>query len=130
VDFDGFKGVNDRHGHQAGDRLLEAVARALEDVVRGSEVVARVGGDEFALMLPETAVAGAEATAERVRSTVGRLSEAINYGVTASAGVAELAQAGTVEALVRAADAALYRSKTEGRDRVTVHDPESRSPLE
>lgn len=124
VDLDGFKDVNDRHGRETGDRLLVAVARALEGVVRETEVLARLGGDEFALLLPETDVAGAQATAERVRATVGRLPEAQTFGVTVSAGVADLGQASTAEALIRLADGALSWSKAHGRDRVAAYDPE------
>jgi diguanylate cyclase (GGDEF)-like protein/PAS domain S-box-containing protein len=124
ADLDGFKEVNDRHGHQAGDRLLEAVARALEAVVRGTEIVARLGGDEFALLLPETDVLGAQATAERVRAAVAALPLALEHGVTVSAGVADLEQAATADELIRLADGALYWSKVHGRDRVSAYDPE------
>jgi diguanylate cyclase (GGDEF)-like protein/PAS domain S-box-containing protein/putative nucleotidyltransferase with HDIG domain len=124
ADLDGFKEVNDRHGHQTGDRLLVAVARALEGVVRGTEVVARLGGDEFAVLLPETDVIGAEATAERLRAAVAALPEAAAHGVTASAGVADLGQAQTADELIRLADGALYWSKVHGRDRVSAYDPE------
>jgi diguanylate cyclase (GGDEF)-like protein/PAS domain S-box-containing protein len=111
LDLDGFKGVNDRHGHQAGDELLVAVARGLEQMTRATEVVARLGGDEFALLLPETDAEGARATAERVRAAVAALPADVGHGVTASAGVADLASAGGTEPLIRAADRALYRAK-------------------
>jgi diguanylate cyclase (GGDEF)-like protein len=124
VDLDEFKAVNDRHGHQAGDQLLCAVGEALQGVVRGTEVVARVGGDEFALLLPETDLPGAHATAERVRVAIDTLPEALEHGVTASAGVADLAQAGSADDLVRLADGALYWSKVHGRNRVSAYDPE------
>jgi diguanylate cyclase (GGDEF)-like protein/PAS domain S-box-containing protein len=120
VDLDGFKDVNDRHGHQVGDRILVAVARALEQVVRHTEVVARLGGDEFALLLPETARGGALATAERVRTAIEALPAAAQHGVTVSAGVADLEQAGSPEGLVRLADRALYASKAGGRNRVSA----------
>jgi diguanylate cyclase (GGDEF)-like protein/PAS domain S-box-containing protein len=123
VDLDGFKEVNDRHGHPTGDRLLQAVAGALQDEVRETEVVARLGGDEFALLLPETDADGARATAERVRAKVAALPAAVAFGVTASAGVADLAQAGTADHLIRLADGALYWSKVRGRDRVSAYDP-------
>jgi diguanylate cyclase (GGDEF)-like protein/PAS domain S-box-containing protein/putative nucleotidyltransferase with HDIG domain len=124
VDLDEFKQVNDRHGHQAGDRLLCRVASVLHDVVRGSEIVARLGGDEFALLLPETDLLGARASAERVRAAVATLPEAASQGVSASAGVADLAQAGTADDLIRLADGALYWSKVHGRNRVSAYDPE------
>jgi diguanylate cyclase (GGDEF)-like protein/PAS domain S-box-containing protein len=111
LDLDGFKGVNDRHGHQAGDELLVAVARGLEQMTRATEVVARLGGDEFAILLPETTAEGAAATAERVRGAVAALPGDVGHGVTVSAGIADLAQAGGTEDLMRAADRALYRAK-------------------
>jgi diguanylate cyclase (GGDEF)-like protein/PAS domain S-box-containing protein len=112
LDLDGFKGVNDRHGHQAGDALLVAVARALEELTRASEVVARLGGDEFALLLPETTAEGARATAERVRAAIAALEDEVRHAVTLSAGCADLAgAAGTTDALMREADRALYRAK-------------------
>jgi diguanylate cyclase (GGDEF)-like protein/PAS domain S-box-containing protein len=125
ADLDGFKEVNDVHGHQSGDRLLEVVARGLEGVVRAQEVVARVGGDEFALLLPETNVGGARKTAERVRATVAALPREFAFGVSVSSGVADLAQAGgSPDELIRLADRALYRSKAAGRDRISVHEPD------
>jgi diguanylate cyclase (GGDEF)-like protein/PAS domain S-box-containing protein len=111
LDLDGFKAVNDRHGHQTGDHLLVAVARALQEMVRRSEVVARLGGDEFAILLPETGAEGAEATAGRVRAAVAALPDNVRHGVTVSAGVADLVQAGSTDALIRHADRALYRAK-------------------
>jgi diguanylate cyclase (GGDEF)-like protein/PAS domain S-box-containing protein len=112
LDLDGFKDVNDAHGHQAGDRLLVVVARALEETTRASETVGRLGGDEFAVLLPETGLGGARATAERIRAAVAA------HRVTISAGVAELTADGPDD-LVRRADRALYRSKAAGRDRVS-----------
>ena len=111
LDLDGFKGVNDRHGHQVGDELLVAVARGLERMTRATEVVARLGGDEFAILLPETTAEGARATAERVRAAVAALPGAVAHGVTASAGVADLERTGSTEELLRAADRDLYRAK-------------------
>jgi diguanylate cyclase (GGDEF)-like protein len=121
-DLDGFKDVNDREGHHAGDRLLQAVAGVLDGVVRESEVVARLGGDEFALLLPETDVRGARAMAERVRAAVAALPQPPSYGVTVSAGVADLRQAGSADALIRCADRALYGAKARGRNHVSAAD--------
>jgi diguanylate cyclase (GGDEF)-like protein/PAS domain S-box-containing protein len=111
LDLDGFKGVNDRHGHQAGDELLVAIARGLEQMTRATEIVARLGGDEFAILLPETTADGAQATAERVRAAVAALPGDVGHGVTVSAGVADLERAGSTEELMREADRALYRAK-------------------
>jgi diguanylate cyclase (GGDEF)-like protein/PAS domain S-box-containing protein len=123
VDLDDFKEVNDRHGHQAGDALLRAVAGALQGVVRASEVVARLGGDEFAVLLPETDLLGALATAERLRAAVGGLPAAGGHGVTASAGVADATQATSADDLILLADRALYWSKVHGRNQVSAYDP-------
>jgi diguanylate cyclase (GGDEF)-like protein len=122
IDLDAFKGVNDRHGHQAGDAVLRAIARSMEQAVRTGSTVARLGGDELAMLLPESGATAAVAVAERVRA---RLSQALAGedapAVTFSAGVADLATAGTGEVLIRLADAALYRAKASGRGRTCAH---------
>lgn len=109
LDLDGFKGYNDTYGHPAGDRLLQEVARVLKSVMRKTDIAARYGGDEFALLLPETDQAAAVALAERLREVVQKQCEG---RVTVSAGVAcTSAQVNSLQALVQAADDALYRAK-------------------
>jgi len=125
VDIDHFKGLNDRFGHPAGDRVLVAVSRAVESAVRSFDVVARYGGEEFAVVLPETDPEGAAQVAERVRDAVRRTVATPGKGgrrmVTVSIGVATAPIDGTHPAeLITAADDALYRSKEYGRDRVTA----------
>ena len=119
VDLDHFKQVNDTFGHGAGDGVLRAVAAQLDAHTRASDVVARYGGDEFVLLLPETDVAGAMAAAEKVRTAVA--AAAAPVAVRASIGVAcwepQLAEP---DALFAAADAAMYRAKALGRDRVAL----------
>ena len=121
VDVDHFKSVNDRHGHDAGDRVLQRVAEVLRRSVREGDLVARVGGEEFALFLsdldPSTACRRLEATLDRLRHTV-ILSE---RSVTASVGFAhsqDFDPSIDYEALYKRADLALYRAKADGRDRV------------
>ncbi len=116
LDLDRFKQTNDVHGHAAGDRLLRAVGRLLASVVRESDTVARLGGEEFVAVLPETDLEGARRLAERLRlaieeCTVGEMR------ITASFGVAALLADDTSDSLLAAADAVLYRAKEKGRNR-------------
>jgi diguanylate cyclase (GGDEF)-like protein len=119
VDLDGLKALNDAAGHRAGDEALMGVAAALRGGSRQTDVAARWGGDEFALLAPETGAEEASHLAERVRELAG----ASGHGVSVSVGVSVLvdpAQGGDAEAMVRAADAALYEAKRTGRNRVVM----------
>ncbi|MBX6772921.1 MAG: GGDEF domain-containing protein, partial [Chloroflexi bacterium] len=124
IDIDRFKEYNDRHGHQAGDRILQAVAQALRASVRRTDLIARYGGEEFTAILPGTPVAGLRAVGEKLRQAVRavRLDDLPDIpGVTVSIGGA----AGTppdlsADILVRAADMAQYLAKRAGGDRVHV----------
>jgi diguanylate cyclase (GGDEF)-like protein len=118
VDLDGFKNVNDRRGHGAGDAVLQDVARALAAAVRETDTVARLGGDEFAVLAEVTAALPADDLAERLRSAVAGVGRAV--GVTASVGVAEVRTGDDVLDLLHRADAAMYRAKTAGGDRVSA----------
>jgi diguanylate cyclase (GGDEF)-like protein len=118
IDVDHFKRVNDRHGHEVGNLVLAEVASRLTAVARAGEMVARIGGEEFAWILPDAEAAGAVVAAERARSAVaGRALHPVGR-VTISAGVCALG-AGTADAaeLFRRADAALYAAKAQGRNR-------------
>ena len=119
VDVDGLKAINDRHGHRAGSGALQAVGRALRTGGRATDLAARVGGDEFALLAPSTAAADAVALAERIRTMVEGGGP---FGVTVSVGVAALvgARGGDGRALWDRADAALYEAKRGGRNRVVA----------
>ena len=117
-DIDGFKRINDTYGHQTGDTVLIEVARAISAVARTGEAVARIGGDELALLLPDCDATGAFAAAERVRRSVGELRVADLGRITLSAGVADTVDANTPDDLVRHADDALYWAKEHGRDAV------------
>ena len=132
LDIDHFKRVNDTHGHAAGDAVLAAVARAIRDAAREIDVVARLGGEEFAVLLPSTDAGGARAAADRIRLAIEQLvvrAEGTVLRVTVSAGVAELAgasEAGNTEGvdrLLARADAALYAAKRRGRNCVVLAEP-------
>lgn len=120
IDVDHFKHVNDRFGHAAGDRALKELSLALRETVRTADVAARIGGEEFVLLLPDTGLEGALAVTERLRDRV-RKSELSVEGetlkFTVSAGVAELGPDESVDSLLKRADEALYRAKAAGRDR-------------
>jgi len=118
VDVDHLKQVNDRAGHTAGDRALAAVADAMRRSCRATDLPARVGGDELAVLASSTTAAEAVTLAERIRAS-------LPPSLSVSIGVADLdgAAAETVEALYIAADQALYRAKTAGRDQVAIAPP-------
>jgi len=122
-DLDGFKGVNDTWGHAAGDRVLTLVAERARKCMRASDTLGRLGGDEFLAILPETGVEGAVAVAEKLRAAISEpyevASATARVGVSLGVGLFPASGDGT-DALLRAADTALYRAKREGRDRVRV----------
>jgi diguanylate cyclase (GGDEF)-like protein len=116
-DIDHFKHVNDEHGHLQGDRVLQKVAKLLEELARETDLVARFGGEEFLVVMPRTDLEGACVFAERVRAVVE-----IELSVTVSGGVAAAMDGDTPDSLLSRADAALYQAKTNGRNRVCRHD--------
>ena len=123
VDIDHFKRFNDDHGHQAGDRVLEAVAQTLRESLRQGDVVARYGGEEFVVLFPGAALQPAARVAERLRRAVQRLRLSGLPPVRVSIGVAELAPDEGPSTLVARADTALYEAKTGGRNRVVCAEP-------
>jgi diguanylate cyclase (GGDEF)-like protein len=122
LDIDHFKRLNDTHGHDAGDRALVAVGEALGSALRESDLAARTGGEEFAVLLPDTPLPGALAVAEQLRGAIAAVELAFDdTALTASFGVAVLGiHANEADALVQVADRALYAAKRAGRDRVEV----------
>ncbi len=125
MDIDHFKLVNDTHGHEAGDEVITKIAKALQAGTRGIDLAARIGGDEFGIILTETGVQGAMEVAERLRVAIKDLELSGVGQITASFGVAECPTTGqTVRELLASADAALYRAKKKGRDRVAVAEIE------
>jgi diguanylate cyclase len=134
ADIDHFKKVNDTHGHLLGDRVLQTVAQVLRASVKGRDVAARFGGEEFAILLPDTPARGALVLAEQIRQTVaqGRIRRADRDetigGVTISLGVANYRPGETLEQWLHRADQALYESKKRGRNCVTVAAAEHAAP--
>jgi len=125
LDLDGFKQVNDNHGHMAGSKALVEAAAIIRACARETDVVARFGGDEFSLVLPDTGREGAESVAsrirERLRSARFLASEGLSVHLTASIGVATLPDvAASAEELLRAADMAMYRVKAAGKDGIHI----------
>jgi len=122
LDIDRFKLINDLHGHDAGDRTLVIAADMLRNACRLGDVVARWGGEEFVMLLPETQGDQAHKLAERLRESFARTKVALENGAeasfTASFGVAVRGESMDFEALLRESDAALYAAKHAGRDRV------------
>jgi diguanylate cyclase (GGDEF)-like protein len=130
ADLDDFKLVNDRFGHHAGDEVLLAFANLLRAHGRDMDVAARLGGEEFAILLPETGIEGASAGAERLRRSLAQLGLRLGDNgqevhVTASFGVAELSNGQSLDGLLRLADTALYRAKGKGKNRVEAAAPDS-----
>jgi diguanylate cyclase (GGDEF)-like protein len=124
LDIDRFKRINDRYGHSSGDDVLVNTVNVLKECLREVDTVARVGGEEFAVLLPDTELEGARQVAERIRSTVASAKQPIplsRSGVTVSLGVAELlASDSDFDSLYRRGDRALYTAKDRGRNRVAV----------
>lgn len=128
LDLDGFKAINDHHGHLLGDTVLQGVAQTVRKTLRNSDVAARLGGDEMCLLLPETGVVGGGIAAERVRRAIEALHfDKITVQVTSSIGGTtwqgqEVMRGNDIEQvrgyLLSKADAALYKAKNNGRNRV------------
>ncbi len=129
LDLDGFKGVNDNHGHQAGSTALVEAAAVIGRCARETDMAARFGGDEFAIILPDTGSEGAAAVGERVRERLAAhlflAGSGLNLRLTASVGVATLPDmAASAEELVRAADTAMYQAKDSGKNGVRIAQAE------
>ncbi len=125
LDIDYFKQFNDQYGHVIGDKVLRYVSSTLEDSVRGRDLVARIGGEEFGVILPDTAYQGALAVADNLRSRIAaqKLTDGkakIRIGsITVSAGVSSIKPNDSMEDIYRRADQCLYLSKHQGRNTVT-----------
>jgi diguanylate cyclase len=126
ADVDHFKQLNDTHGHLLGDKALRIIAQIMRASIKGRDIAARIGGDEFAILLPQTPLQGAAALAEQLRSAVagGRIRRAngteVVGAITLSVGVAVAHQGESFESLMERTDGALYTAKRDGRNRVCV----------
>jgi diguanylate cyclase (GGDEF)-like protein len=123
VDIDHFKQVNDRYGHEAGDKVLAEVAGILADALRMPDKVGRYGGEEFLIVFPHTDLAQARKIAERIRATVGRTKFDIGpkkIPLTISMGVTQFTKGEDLEQLMSRADATLYEAKQGGRNLVVA----------
>jgi len=130
-DIDHFKQVNDTYGHAAGDRVLASVAKALKDGLRESDLVGRVGGEEFAIILPRTEHKAAMATAEKLRAIVKGLDFPGTFppiAVTASFGVSTIGEGDDLDTLLERADQMLYVAKRSGRNQVCGSDAPTEPP--
>ena len=127
LDIDHFKKVNDTYGHLFGDKVIRTIAATLKSKARGQDLVARMGGEEFAVLLPETDLSGATAVAELIRQSIERgkirriNSQEQTAGVTISIGVAAYSKGIDIISLLDQADKALYDSKNNGRNKISVY---------
>ena len=129
-DLDWFKEVNDRLGHLGGDMALERVAGVIGRTCRRSDAAARLGGEEFAFVLPSTKRIQGLAMAERVRAGIERSFEGTAVALTLSLGVAQFPEDGrTAEELLNAADRAMYRAKAQGKNQTVLYEASSRDIL-
>ena len=121
IDLDGFKPVNDRFGHQAGDQVLRQIGGVISASFRQADVYGRLGGEEFAVLLPNTSLETARDIAEQLVKAISGLSSEPVQGLTASLGVASTcAWEQDLHGLMNTADKALYRAKAQGRNQVAV----------
>jgi diguanylate cyclase (GGDEF)-like protein len=133
IDLDGFKRINDAHGHLLGSRALIEAAAVIRGSARETDIVARFGGDEFAILLPETGMEGAQSVARRLRDRIQRYVFLADRGpgnrISASIGLATLPDvADTAEGLLQAADAAMYRVKVTGKNGIHIAGTENDTP--
>lgn len=121
IDIDHFKLVNDTHGHVTGDNVLIGVCRTVQNILRKSDAFGRLGGEEFAVLLPETNLPQAHGLAERIRTEVEQTPIAENLRVTLSLGVTMfMPQKEVLQDVIRRADSALYQAKSDGRNRTVL----------
>jgi diguanylate cyclase (GGDEF)-like protein len=127
IDVDKFKEINDKFGHTAGDAALKQLAECMKGLKRNSDILARYGGDEFVIILPETGIEGAEKMIERIRNKAHEIKIADNLFLSVSCGVAQAPLDRPVSGIemIRRADSALYRAKNGGRDCTKIWSEET-----
>jgi len=117
IDLDGFKQINDRLGHRAGDALLRTVARIFQSTIRRTDTLARLGGDEFAILLPNTGQAGAQCIMQRLQRAFLKRMEESQTSVTLSAGVISFKSLpDSVDEMIHQADTLMYQAKARGKN--------------
>lgn len=122
LDLDHFKSINDRFGHHAGDVALTALAAYLDNTKRANDIIGRLGGEEFAILLPETTLEDARVVAERIRSGIAAISlndSGNSFGMTASIGIVQL-KSDSLDELMSRADGFMYQAKAQGRNRIVT----------
>jgi len=125
ADLDGFKNINDTYGHDTGDRVLRAIGQFLQQNIRDVDVVARYGGDEFVIMIPEAAQDAAYILSERLRKQFSELKFENLAPITVSLGIATYPLDGSeLEDLIKKADSAMYAAKRAGRNKVVKYTPD------
>jgi diguanylate cyclase (GGDEF)-like protein len=122
-DLDNFKKINDKYGHKVGDEVLKAFTQLVSKTIRRTDVIARWGGEEFALLMPETNIMIATITAEKLRKETEKYDFPHAGKLTASFGVTQFVDGDTESSLINRADEALYKAKKNGRNRVDVLPP-------
>jgi diguanylate cyclase (GGDEF)-like protein len=123
VDLDFFKRINDSHGHPVGDQVIRALSRLLQQRLRRGDVIGRYGGEEFAVVLPNTRASAALGVLDQIREAFANIrhhADQCEFGASFSAGVADVAAHRDADTLFRAADAALYQAKRMGRNRIEI----------
>jgi diguanylate cyclase len=134
ADIDHFKQINDKHGHVAGDKVLQDLANLLTNNVKGRDTVARYGGEEFAIILPQTTIGDAYHLTEQIRSRLEASDWRVGHSnrplgrITASFGIAQLDDGDDPASLIERADAKLYDSKRLGRNRITLDASARKQP--
>lgn len=126
IDLDHFKQINDSYGHQVGDEVLKRMAEIFKHELRATDIAGRWGGEEFIIICPETRLEGAQAIAEKVRTSIENLEFNRRHKVTVSIGVTQISFGDDFTGIVKRADDALYEAKAKGRNRVEYLMPEQR----
>jgi diguanylate cyclase (GGDEF)-like protein len=120
ADIDYFKKINDTYGHSVGDQVLISYSEVLKTYFREIDMKIRYGGDEFIILLPDTSLKQAEASAHRLNNRIAKIESDVKEGITTSVGLAELQSNETIEHLIQRADKALYQAKQLGRNTVVI----------
>lgn len=125
IDIDDFKSLNDGHGHLAGDEALRSLAELMRGELRGSDMVGRLGGDEFGILLPDTSAETARSVLERIRLSIDTFASSKGWPISASIGatcVSEAAFGVPADTIIKQADSLMYRVKSEGKNGVLVEE--------